>query len=80
MTENEYRADVERAVYAKIAADAEPGDGVPFLLGWAVVFEFTTDSMEQDDQTAVGQMVASNTQSRATSRGLFELGVDRFRT
>jgi hypothetical protein len=84
--EARYRAAVEAAIYAKLQlqADDEDDDTIgpddsPFLLGWAVVYEFTTSNLDRGDQSAVS-VIVPDTQSRATSRGVLELGVDRFRT
>lgn len=91
MTEEEYeqvyadaRAEIEGAIYKVLAAreafhDGDLGDEAPFLTGWGVVYEFTSTGFEERNQTADGVIMASNAQSRATSRGLFELGVDHYR-
>lgn len=70
------RADVEQAIQRFVAATATY-DG-PFITGWSVAFEYTSAALDDDSATADGVIVPSM-QSRATSRGLFELGVDQFR-
>lgn len=72
---DEARARIEDAVAAYAAVVSE--DGAPFVTGWAVVFEFTTASIDEDGQSA-DDVVVPLTQSRATSRGLLGLGLDHF--
>jgi len=78
MTIEEIRDLVERAV----AAYAEQDEDIPgpkMILGWVVAFEYTTEALENRDETACGVITQSSTQARSTSRGVLELGVDRFR-
>jgi hypothetical protein len=72
---NDARARIEQAIYDIIRTGEHE---TPFLLGWVVGYELTTAGLEDGDQTADGVIAASDSQSRATSRGLFELGADRY--
>lgn len=77
-TIEEIQAQIEEAVMAY--ADLDPSlQGLKMALGWVVAYEFTTEQMENDSETACGVIVASSSQSRSTSRGVLELAVDRFR-
>lgn len=83
-TEDENRAAIESALYAEIArrqveADDEDTAGSPMVLAWALSYEYVTEGMDAADTTAGGVVVMSDSQSRSTSRGVLELGVDRFK-
>lgn len=81
LTPEQQRARIEEAIYAKIQSDQseDPSEtpGVPFLLGWAVVYEFTSGELDDRGQTGAG-VILPLTQGRATSRGLFSFGSDKF--
>ncbi|XAO35609.1 hypothetical protein SEA_FIRECASTLE_2 [Microbacterium phage FireCastle] len=71
---------VDAALYeyaSALAADDDEETGPVMLFGWAVVFEYTQESMEDRGVTAA-RTVVPQTQTRANSRGLFALGGDAF--
>lgn len=82
-TTDEFRAardKVEAAIAEYAALESEHDDdeyGSVMLLGWAVSMEYTSTSTEERSQTVV-QAFASNTQSRATTRGLLEFGAEKY--
>lgn len=78
MTIEEIRAQIDAAVMAYAELD-DSLPGTKLSLGWVVAYEFTTEELEDRDQTACGVITAMDSQSRSTSRGVLELGVDRFR-
>jgi len=86
-TENENRAAIEQAVYAEIQRRIDEGleEGMdstgetPMILAWVLSYEYVTGPMADDDSTGGGVIAASDSQSRSASRGVLELGVDRYR-
>ncbi|MDF2578448.1 MAG: hypothetical protein K0S49_27 [Microbacterium sp.] len=70
------RSAVEEAIqrFVSLAATFDR----PFMTGWAVAFEYTSADLDDEGNTA-DSVIVPTVQSRATSRGLFELGVDHFR-
>lgn len=86
-TEDENRAAIESAIYAEIQRRIDEGleEGMdstgetPMILAWAVSYEYVTGAMVEADSTAGGVIAMSNTKSRSASRGVLELGVDRYR-
>lgn len=79
------RADVDKAIaefvrvsYEEHANEMELSAGErPFLLGWAAEAEYVTTSMELNDQTGSCGLVKED-QPPGYSRGLFEIGTDRY--
>jgi hypothetical protein len=67
---------IEAAV-DRFARAAEAEDGVPFITGWIVAFEFTSGALDDSGKTA-DDVIVPSTQPRATSRGLLGLGLDHF--
>ncbi|KEP75882.1 hypothetical protein HR12_21050 [Microbacterium sp. SUBG005] len=70
-------AAVEEFIYVD-AHDDDEETGEPMAMGWALVFEYTRESLIERDASAVS-VVTPATQYRGTSRGLFEMGADKFK-
>lgn len=78
---DEARRKIEAAIdeYAALSVAEDVDEtGVPILMGWGVVFEYTQESLEEREASGVVTVQAPH-QYRGTSRGLFELAADKFR-
>lgn len=77
------RATIEAAIYEWVTlvatTDEDAMRGAPMLTSWACSYEYTSAELEDVDQSADGVIVASDSQSRSSSRGVLLIGADRFR-
>ena len=72
---NEILHKIDQALNELVALRMD--EGAPFMVAWAMAYEFTDASLESEANTMDGVIVPPN-QSRSASRGVFELGLDHF--
>lgn len=69
--------DLIKAGTAMVAsARSEDGED-PYVTGWALCYETTSVNLERDNATS-DNVIVPDSQTRATSRGLLDLGRDHF--